>query len=214
MKSAHDSPILAQQTMLLALEDDTTVEAFSVLACLTEIEVLVKSTWEPNIRFDLQANPAHTDGDMQPYGPAKRYHEHAAQCTRRNAGGRRDQARRCSIYEGQIATEIELRVSDDGFGMTTDTLLRAIDPFFTTKTTGLGGLGLPIVTSFAQGQEDASTSKANQASARSLPWGCQLPGRRRSTSHFAADPVRAYQWVEGGAVRQSPAISYAPPCRT
>ena len=49
------------------------------------------------------------------------------------------------IYEGAVATEVELRVTDNGFGMTKDTLLRAMDPFFTTKTTGLGGLGLPMV---------------------------------------------------------------------
>ena len=45
-----------------------------------------------------------------------------------------------AIYEGQVA-EVELRVTDNGFGMTRDTLLRSVDPFFTTKTTGLGGLG-------------------------------------------------------------------------
>jgi hypothetical protein len=31
MKSAHDSPILVPQTMRLAFEDDTTVEAFRLL---------------------------------------------------------------------------------------------------------------------------------------------------------------------------------------
>ncbi|WP_281035620.1 MULTISPECIES: ATP-binding protein [unclassified Mesorhizobium] len=55
------------------------------------------------------------------------------------------------IYEGQVATDVELRVADNGFGMPRDTLLRATDPFFTTKTTGLGGLGLPMVMSFVHG---------------------------------------------------------------
>ena len=32
MKSAHDSPFVFDQAMCLALEDDATVEAFSVLA--------------------------------------------------------------------------------------------------------------------------------------------------------------------------------------
>ena len=182
MKSPNDSLILAQPTILLALEDDTTVEAFSVLACLTEIELLVKSTWEPNIRFDLQANPGLPMAICSRMGLQSAIMNLLLNARDAMAEGGVIKLVAAAIYEGQIATEIELRVSDDGFGMTTDTLLRAIDPFFTTKTTGLGGLGLPIVTSFAREEEDASTSKANQASARSLLWGCQLPGGRRSAS--------------------------------
>ena len=53
-------------------------------------------------------------------------------------------------YQGTVATEIEMRVTDNGHGMTRRTLLHATDPYFTTKTTGTGGLGLPMVLSFAQ----------------------------------------------------------------
>jgi signal transduction histidine kinase len=44
---------------------------------------------------------------------------------------------------------IELRVEDNGIGMTSETVNRAFDPFFTTKGTGLGGVGLPMVKRFA-----------------------------------------------------------------
>jgi len=44
---------------------------------------------------------------------------------------------------------VELRIVDDGIGMARDTLQRAVEPFFTTKSTGLGGLGLTIVSHFA-----------------------------------------------------------------
>lgn len=47
-------------------------------------------------------------------------------------------------------TEIELRVTDEGVGMTPETMARALDPFFTTKSTGLGGLGLPMVERFVR----------------------------------------------------------------
>ena len=41
---------------------------------------------------------------------------------------------------------VRLRVSDTGFGMSTDVLQHAFEPFFTTKATGEGtGLGLPMV---------------------------------------------------------------------
>jgi len=47
------------------------------------------------------------------------------------------------------AKAVELRVVDSGIGMERETLRRAVEPFFTTKTTGLGGLGLTIVGHFA-----------------------------------------------------------------
>ena len=136
--------------MRLTLEGNTPVEAFSVMACLTEIEVMVKSTWEPNIRFDLQASL-----DPLVVTCSRESMQSAIMNLLFNARDAMPEGGLISlvaaaIYQGDVATEIELRVSDNGLGMTRDTLLRAIDPFFTTKSTGLGGLGLPMVTRFAQ----------------------------------------------------------------
>jgi signal transduction histidine kinase len=47
------------------------------------------------------------------------------------------------------ARAVELRIVDNGIGMERETLRRAVEPFFTTKATGLGGLGLTIVGHFA-----------------------------------------------------------------
>ena len=61
---------------------------------------------------------------------------------------------RISAYEradaadsnGEIKTSVCLSVSDDGAGMTAETLARATEPFFTTKGVGKGtGLGLSMV---------------------------------------------------------------------
>jgi signal transduction histidine kinase len=46
--------------------------------------------------------------------------------------------------------EVELRVLDDGVGMSRATLARVFDPLFTTKTDGLGGIGLPMVERFVR----------------------------------------------------------------
>ncbi|MGP6086754.1 transporter substrate-binding domain-containing protein [Antarctobacter jejuensis] len=46
---------------------------------------------------------------------------------------------------------VEFTVSDDGPGMSAEVLRRAVDPFFTTKDTGVGsGLGLSMVYGFVQ----------------------------------------------------------------
>jgi len=45
---------------------------------------------------------------------------------------------------------VELSVIDDGIGMSPASVERALDPFFTTKTDGTGGIGLPMVDRFVR----------------------------------------------------------------
>jgi signal transduction histidine kinase len=54
-----------------------------------------------------------------------------------------------SKRHGPLSDVVELRIVDNGIGMERETLRRAIEPFFTTKATGLGGLPLTIVGHFA-----------------------------------------------------------------
>jgi len=46
--------------------------------------------------------------------------------------------------------KVELSVADEGIGMSAATIEQALDPFFTTKTDGTGGIGLPMVDRFVQ----------------------------------------------------------------
>ena len=46
---------------------------------------------------------------------------------------------------------VEIAVTDDGVGMTAETVARAFDPYFTTKCEGLGGIGLATVEKFVAG---------------------------------------------------------------
>ena len=49
------------------------------------------------------------------------------------------------ISENPVKDTYELVISDNGKGMTSDTLQKAIDPFFTSRTTRNVGLGLPLL---------------------------------------------------------------------
>jgi signal transduction histidine kinase len=148
--SLHRAGMLVQQTMRLARNGHATIEPIDVWACLMEIEALVRSTWERNIEFELYGSQAL---------PILRCNRVSLQSALMNLllnardalpDGGVISLVVTAVYDEHAATEIELRVSDNGLGMTKDVLQRASDPFFTTKASGLGGLGLPMVNRFAQ----------------------------------------------------------------
>lgn len=52
------------------------------------------------------------------------------------------------ISHGPLAPGVEFRISDNGPGMSPATISRAFSPFFTTRSSGSGGVGLPMVERF------------------------------------------------------------------
>lgn len=118
--------------------------------CLAEIDVLIRRTWPSTIRLELR---------IASNLPAVRCDQLDLQTAIMNlAFNARDAMPNggvisivvAGISGGHVTTQIEVRVTDNGLGMTRETLARAFDPFFSTKTEGLGGLGLPIVRRIAQ----------------------------------------------------------------
>ena len=55
-----------------------------------------------------------------------------------------------TIDEDQAADRLTINVRDDGRGMDNATLLRTVDPFFTTRQTRHVGLGLPLFAAAAE----------------------------------------------------------------
>ena len=76
-----------------------------------EIELLVKSTWEPNIRFDLQANPGLPMAICSRVGLQSAIMNLLLNARDAMPEGGVIKLVAAAIYERQIATEIELRVS-------------------------------------------------------------------------------------------------------
>jgi signal transduction histidine kinase len=141
---------LVQQTMRLASDGNAAAEPIDIRACLMEIEALARATWDRDIAFEIYAS------ETLPMLRCSRVGLQSAimnlLLNARDAmpdGGVISIAAAAIDGEGEGAG-IELRISDNGLGMTEDVLHRATDPFFTTKASGLGGFGLPMVKRFAQ----------------------------------------------------------------
>lgn len=141
---------LVQQTMRFARDGSLATELVDVWACLVEIEALVTATWSRKIRLELYA------GRELPLVRCSRVGlQSAVMNLLLNARDAMPDGGVISLvatatHEGHIAAGLELRCSDTGLGMSEDILRRASEPYFTTKMSGLGGLGLPMVKRFAQ----------------------------------------------------------------
>lgn len=142
--------VLVHQTLRLDHDGHTTSEPVDICACLMEIEALVRTTWKRGIALELyasQALPVITCNRAELQSALMNLLLNARDAM--PSGGVISLIATAICGDG-AAPEIELRVSDNGLGMTEDVLRCARDPFFTTKVSGLGGLGLPMVNRFAQ----------------------------------------------------------------
>jgi len=150
-----------------------------VRECLRELEMIVRSTWEPgSYRIELCLDP-----EIPPACCDRQALQDAMLNLVLNA-------RDAMPDGGTIMVEafavicgnepmIRLRVVDHGIGMTEQTLQSAFEPFFTTKAMGLGGVGLPMVRHFVEGS--GGTLQLESAVAKGTIVTLQLPGVRQPT---------------------------------
>ncbi|UCI19060.1 ATP-binding protein [Mesorhizobium sp. B2-1-8] len=146
---------LVRHTISLARENHTEIEHADVATCLAEIETFIRTAWDPNIRLAVRVRPdlPLAKCDRMDLQNAVLNLVFNARDAMPNGGLISIEA--AAIGEGSDATQIDLRVADNGIGMTRETIACAFDPFFTTKGEGLGGVGLPMVKRFA-GQSGGS----------------------------------------------------------
>ena len=144
--SLEQAGALVRRTIGLARRESA-AEEVCLVTCLSEVGTLVEGTWDR--RF-------HLDVDVRPDLPGIRCDSLELKnailnllINARDAmpdGGTISLRAEVNAHQGTIA----LRVADTGIGMSSDTARRAFDPYFTTKTGGLGGVGLAMVERFVR----------------------------------------------------------------
>jgi signal transduction histidine kinase len=75
------------------------------------------------------------------------------------------------ILEDTIGDRLEVEIEDDGHGMDENTRKKALDPFFTTRSTRRVGLGLPLLAQAAResgGSFDLSSTPGRGTSVRAV----------------------------------------------
>lgn len=141
---------LVEQTLRLVREGGTPLETVRVAVCLMELRALVENISQPEIRLDLQIEPdlpALTCSRINLQGAIMNLLTNARDAM--PGGGTISLAARPITKSGHTVA-VEIEVMDEGVGMSQDTLQRAFEPFFTTRATGLGGFGLPVVKRFVE----------------------------------------------------------------
>jgi signal transduction histidine kinase len=125
------------------------IECVNVGICLSEIETLVRSAWDPSVRLEFRIEPGVPAIKCNRLGLQNAVLNLVFNAHDAMPDGGSILIEVAAAVEGR-ADQIEFRVADSGIGMTQDTIARAFDSFFTTKCQGLGGIGLPMVRHFAE----------------------------------------------------------------
>ncbi|TSE07864.1 ATP-binding protein [Mesorhizobium intechi] len=141
---------LVRQTIGAAGGICSDIQQANVGECLAEIETLIRGAWDASIRLKVR---------LESNLPLIRCDRTGLQNAVLNLlFNARDAMPDGGLISVDVALvpersadgQVHIRVEDNGIGMSRETMGRAFDPFFTTKGEGLGGVGLPMVKSFAE----------------------------------------------------------------
>ncbi|MGB3901088.1 MAG: sensor histidine kinase [Mesorhizobium sp.] len=148
--SLERAGVLVRQSLHHADRNVTEAAHIDVAQSLEEIVALIQSTWPPKHRLVLNLGPALPAVKCTSLGLQSAILNLALNARESMPNGGPITIAAAALFPHTGNTIIELTVKDIGIGMTDDTMKRALDPFFTTKSDGLGGVGLPMVKRFAE----------------------------------------------------------------
>lgn len=161
--SLEQAGALVRRTISLA-KRESEAEEVCLATCLAEIGTLVESTWDRRFQLDVDVRP-----DLPGIRCDSLELKNAILNLLINARDAMPDGGTISLRAGVNARQgtIALRVADTGIGMTSETVRRAFDPYFTTKSGGLGGVGLAMVERFVRevGGEVSIDSEVNAGTA-------------------------------------------------
>jgi len=141
---------IVRQTIESARSGSPALEHVNLTACLGEVGNLILPLLNSNIRLHIR-----TDSDGLAVTANRLELQNAILNLVFNAreampGGGIVSIFACESYDRSSGSDVEIRVTDTGVGMSPELIERIFDPFFTTKANGVGGVGLPMVKRFAE----------------------------------------------------------------
>jgi len=158
MPAIHSGPVLARAKA--SLEQAGTIVrqcishardcggTTSVVECVVDVAALIETMDETGFVLKIDVEPGLPLVDCDPVGLRRAILNLVFNARDAIAGNGAVLIEARAIRHNLVATGVELRVADNGIGMSPATIARAFDPFFTTKNDGLGGVGLPMVERF------------------------------------------------------------------
>ena len=121
----------------------------SAAGCLGDVAALIEAMGEPGLLVEVEVEPDLPGIACDPMGL-----QNAVLNLVFNARdamfGRGRVAISAQTHSKDPGGAVEIHVTDHGIGMSRATISRAFAPFFTTKSDGLGGVGLPMVDRFVR----------------------------------------------------------------
>jgi signal transduction histidine kinase len=163
MPAVHSGPILARARSSLeqagaivrqslgSMRDRVqAIDHTNVPACLADVAALIETMDTPELVLEIATTPDLPEVRCDPIGLRRALLNLVfnARDAVLESGLVVVEAR--TVRRGREPVGVELRVIDNGIGMSAATIARCRDPFFTTKVDGLGGVGLPMVERFVR----------------------------------------------------------------
>jgi signal transduction histidine kinase len=204
MPAIHSGPVLARAKASLEQAGAIVrqcisqvrdrVAATSVVECVVDVAALIETMEETGFTLKIDVEPGLPQVDCDPVELRRAVLNLVFNARDAIAGRGVVLIEARTIWHELVATGVELRVADNGIGMSPATIARVFDPYFTTKSDGLGGVGLPMVERFVREARGKISIESELAVGTTVTM--RLPAVARSTEPGVT--------VEMGTTREEP----------
>lgn len=134
----------------LGHEPDDRSRACAPHSVIEDVAVLFEAMDEPNLSLSIEVDPSLPDVACDSVGLCRALLNLILNARDAMSGQGMVQITARSVEDGLGGTCVELRISDQGTGISPDRLDQVFSPHFTTKPNGFGGMGLPMVQQFVR----------------------------------------------------------------